>query len=255
MENDWLSPLDPWQTYVYSSVSSGIPDLLRGSWIGQECSLVCVAILLLYGVVTLSTSSKIIQDVNRICKTGSATCAYYYCDFRDIAKQDVRGLLSSLIVQLSRESNDFSAILSELYLAYDRGSQQPWNDALMECLRKMLGLPGQGPVYLIVDAPDEFSNSGYPTARRQVLEIMQELIDLRLPHVHFCVTSRPEIDIQTVLEPLTSFHMSLHDQSGQKQDILDYINNVVHSDRRMRGWRPEVKQKVIDTLSAKADGM
>jgi hypothetical protein len=49
--------------------------------------------------------------------------------------------------------------------------------------------------------------------------------------------------------------MSLHDQSGQKQDILDYITSVVHSDRRMRRWRPEDKQMVIDTLSEKADGM
>jgi hypothetical protein len=49
--------------------------------------------------------------------------------------------------------------------------------------------------------------------------------------------------------------MSLHDENGQRQDILDYISNIVHSDRRMQRWKPDDKQLVIDTLSEKADGM
>jgi hypothetical protein len=110
--------------------------------------------------------------------------------------------------------------------------------------------------YIIVDAIDECPNtSGFPTAREEVLDLLEELVTLNLPNLRICVTSRPEIDIRTVLEPLTSLHVSLHDEVGQKQDILDYIRNVVHSDRRMRKWRSEDKQLVIDTLSAKADGM
>ena len=68
-------------------------------------------------------------------------------------------------------------------------------------------------------------------------------------------TSRPEIDIRNILEPLAPFRMSLHDESGQKEDISSYINTVVHSDQRMRRWRNADKQLVIDTLSDKADGM
>jgi hypothetical protein len=49
--------------------------------------------------------------------------------------------------------------------------------------------------------------------------------------------------------------VSLHDESGQRQDIIDYIGSVVHSDPRMQKWRPEDRQLVIDTLSEKADGM
>jgi hypothetical protein len=69
------------------------------------------------------------------------------------------------------------------------------------------------------------------------------------------VTSRPEIDIRTVLEPLTPLKISLHDEIGQKEDILEYIKSVVRSDRRMRKWIEEDKQLVVDTLSDKADGM
>ncbi len=181
---------------------------------------------------------------------------YYHFDFKDITKQGIRGLLTSLVAQLCATSDPCYEILSDLYLENNAGSQQPDIDALTECLKEMLRLPQQPLRYIIVDAIDECPNtSGTPTAREEVLDFLEELINLKLPHLRICVTSRPEIDIHTVLEPLASFSVSLHDEIGQKQDILDYIGAFVHSDRRMRRWRPEDKQLVIDTLSAKADGM
>jgi hypothetical protein len=69
------------------------------------------------------------------------------------------------------------------------------------------------------------------------------------------VASRPEMDIRMVLEPLTSFKISLHDEIGQKEDIIEYIKSVVRSDRSMRRWTEEDKQLVINTLSNRADGM
>jgi hypothetical protein len=58
-----------------------------------------------------------------------------------------------------------------------------------------------------------------------------------------------------VLESLTSLKISLHDESGQKMDIVEYIKSVVRSDWSMRRWKEEDKQLVVDTLSGKADGM
>jgi len=245
----WIHGIRTRVSFVYS----GIPhNLLRGRCIGQEYSLVCVAILLVYCVLTLSTSSTIIQDINRICETGAATCAYFYFDFRDIAKQDVRGLLSSLVDQLSSQSNDFSAVLSELYSSYDRGSRQPSNEALMECLKKMLKLPGQGPVYLIIDALDECPKSGYPTARGQVLVIMQELINLKLPHVHLCITSRLESDILEILEPLAIHNVPLPEKAGQNQDVADSTMSLVHSEPRTQD---EAKELAIRTLTGNVGKM
>ena len=63
------------------------------------------------------------------------------------------------------------------------------------------------------------------------------------------------MDIRTILEPLTSLRISLHDEIGQKEDIIKYINSVVRSDRNMRRWKEEDKRLVVDTLSEKADGM
>jgi NACHT domain len=187
---------------------------------------------------------------------GLATMAYYYFDFRDVEKQDCYGLLSSLISQLSAESDSCFKVLSQLYSDNTRGIRKPDMDALKKCMTDMLSLPGQSPIYIIIDALDECPNfSGTPSAREEVLDLIEELVDLKLPNVHLCVASRPEIDIRMVLEPLTSLQISLHDESGQKEDIIAYIKSVVRSDRKMRKWKEEDQNLVIDMLSQNADGM
>ena len=122
----------------------------------------------------------------------------------------------------------------------------------------MLTVRGQGPIYLIMDALDECPDtSEVPSPRNRVLQLLEELTDLHIPNVRICVTSRPEFDIRDFLEPLTSRQVSLHDQSGQKQDIADYVRSIVYSnsERIMRRWKKEDKELVIETLSERADGM
>jgi hypothetical protein len=187
---------------------------------------------------------------------GLATLSIFYCDFRDTNKQNARNLLSSVLIQLCRQSDAFSQVLSSVYLTHDNGSRQPTLDVLLECLKSMLKLPAQGGIYLVIDAIDECPNSsGYPTPREQVLAILRQLIDLKFPHVHFCITSRPEIDIREVLEPLAIYSAPLHEQAGQNQDIVDYIKDFVLLDPKMRQWREEDKQLVVETLTRKAGGM
>ena len=206
-------------------------------------------------------SSTVIQDIEAICEAGKATMAYFYFDFRDVNNQGFRDLVSSLLTQLSASSGPCCNILSDLYSAHDKGNlgkKQPSDDTLAECLKQMLTLPDQRPTYLIIDALDESpNNSGIPSPRERVLHLLKELVELRLPKLHICVTSRPEIDIRDVLEPLTSRRVSLHDQTGQKQDIVDYVKSVVYSNMEpiMRRWRTEDKEHVINVLSERADGM
>ena len=71
-----------------------------------------------------------------------------------------------------------------------------------------------------------------PTPRKVVLDLLKDLVCLCIPNLHICVTSRPEIDIKRALEPLPHTAVSLHDESGQKEDISDYVNSVVYSDGR-----------------------
>jgi hypothetical protein len=198
----------------------------------------------------------IIRDIKSISNTGSAFLAYFYFDFKDTTKQDSRALLSSLLIQLSDQSDLFCGVLSSLYSAHTHGSEQPTDNSLADCLKDMLTIMGQVPIYLIIDALDECPNdSGIPTSREKVLQLVEELVGLRHPNLRLCITSRPEFDIRTTLGPLATQQVSLHDESGQKQDINDYVTSVVHSDVRMKRWRDEEKATVIDKLTEKADGM
>ena len=184
--------------------------------------------------------------------------AYFYFDFRNADKQGLHNLVPSLLTQLSARSSLRCDILSKLYSVHDNGKEQPSDSVLTKCLKDMLALPDQCPIYLIIDALDESPNtSGIPSARERVLQFLKGLVDLRLPNLHICVTSRPEIDIQDVIVPLTSLQVSLHDQTGQKDDIADYVRSIVYSNSEpiIRRWKKEDKDLVIEVLSERADGM
>jgi hypothetical protein len=191
--------------------------------------------------------------------SGSACVAYFYFDFKfkDTGTQDLRALLSSLIVQLSNQSNRCFDVLFELYWAQSGWPREKpsTDDSLVECLKKMLTV-SQVPIYLILDALDECPNdSGTPSAREKVLTLLKDLVELRLPNLHLCITSCPESGIRTAFEPLATQQLSLDNESGHKQDIIDYVTFFVRSDQMMQRWGDEDRDAAIEKLTEKADGV
>ena len=197
-------------------------------------------------------SSTIIEDIDHMRKSGLASLAFF-CDFRDDDKKNLRGLLSSLLVQFCHSSDSYSAILSNFYSEHDKGSRHPSDNALIGCLKRIIKHPGQAPVYIIIDALDECPNTfGMPSPRGEVLEFVEELVDLHLANLHICITSRPEADIKDCLDPLPFNQISLHTESGQVEDIVNYIKFVV---QKMKRWRASDKELVVEVLTNKVDGM
>ena len=199
-------------------------------------------------------SSAVIQNIDNMRKAGLVSLAYYYCDFRDDKKRGPRGLVSSLLIQLCQQSDSYCDIVSKFYLEHTKGSRCPSDAALELCLKNILKLPGQLPVYLIVDALDECPiTSDMPPAREKVLMLVRQLTTSKYPNLRICVTSRPEPDLSAVLEPLSFRSISLHDEGGQKEDIASYIKSAVHTDPKMQAWRSGDKELVIEVL--KHNGM
>ena len=187
---------------------------------------------------------------------GLAFLAYFYFDFRDTDKQHSRALLSSLLVQLFDQSDIFFDIFFSLYSAHKEGSEEPTDNALARCLEEMLTATGHVPIYLVIDALDECPNdSAIPSQREKVLKLVKELVELRHANLRLCITSRPVFDILTMLAPLATQQVSLHEESGQKQDIVAYVISFVHSDRKIRRWRDDDKNMVIEKVTKRADGM
>ena len=185
--------------------------------------------------------------------SGSVFLAYFYFDFKDEGKKDSRALLSSLLHQLSNQSDQFRDVLRRLYSEHQDGQNRPLIDALLRCLKEMLMMPRSAPVYLVMDALDECPNdSGVQSPRAKVLSVIEELVNLRLPNLRLCITSRPELDIRDIVKPLATQEISLHDEGGQNRDINAYVKSVVQS---MRNWRDDDKKMVIDKLTENANGM
>lgn len=179
---------------------------------------------------------------------------YYYFDFRDTDKQKLEGLLSSLLVQLASESDPCYEILSRLYTAHTCGVRVPNDIALMGCLKDMLEQHRRA-TYIIIDAIDECPNTfGIPTPREKVLKSLESLINWRLPHLRICIASRPEVDIQDTLEPMKHLQVSLHEENGQREDILKYVTEVVRTDKIMGKWSEEDRLLVIRILAKESDG-
>ncbi|KAH9165961.1 hypothetical protein EDB89DRAFT_2076307 [Lactarius sanguifluus] len=243
----WVTPPDPSTNH---NIACGIQHggtaqwFFRGGIFGTWRSATG-SLLWIYGKPGSGKSilcSAIIQDIETLCKAGSGSIAYFYFDFRDLDKQNRRNILPSLLAQLSTQSSPCCDILHRLYSEHDKGSKAPSEAALTQCLKDMLTIPNQPPIYIILDALDECPNTrGIPSPREEVITLVKDLVNFRLPQLHICVTSRPEFDIRATLGPL-----ALHavfpplTESGQKKDIK---------------WREGDKKMVVEALSEKADGM
>ena len=188
--------------------------------------------------------------------SGAVFLAYVYFTFKDERKKDSCALLLSLLDQLSNQSDQFRDILRRLYSEHQDGSKQPHNDALLRCLKDILTTKRSVPVYLVMDALDECPNDSGDlpsrSPRGKVLSVVEELVKLRLPNLRLCITSRLEVDIRTIVNPLATQEISLHDESGQNRDINAYITFVV---QLVTKWRDDDKKMVIDKLTENADGM
>jgi len=189
-------------------------------------------------------------------QSGLASLAIFYFDFREDTQKHVSGLLSSVLFQLCDKSDSYYDVLSALYSTHRNGAQSPGDDKLVQCLMDLLKRTEPQPVYLVIDALDECpSTSSLSSPREKLLSFLGDLVEAQLPNLRICVTSRPEVDIKAILEPLAFRSVSLHDESGQKYDIMKYIESIVNTNKNMQNWNAEHKQLVIDELTKKADGM
>ena len=111
-------------------------------------------------------------------------------------------------------------------------------------------LPGQATVHIVVDTLDNCPvTNGSQFSREEVLEIVEDLVKLQVPHG---VTGRPEADILLILKLLAFRSVYLHGEDGRVHDI---VKSFVQNDCETRRWKASDKEMVIKMLIKKADGM
>ncbi|KAH9060300.1 hypothetical protein EDB87DRAFT_1562141 [Lactarius vividus] len=206
----WFSPVDPSTNHVIAQKAQHKGTTV---WFFQASTFIewksTGSLLWIHG--KLFAGASVIQDIMAVCEAGSAIMACFYFDFRDLKKQTCHDLLLSLVSQLSTRSVPYCDILHHVYETHEDGTRQPSDDTLKSCLKEMLRLPARGIIFIVLDVLDECpDSSGIPSPRGGVFQLVKELVGLHLQELHICATSRPEVDIRAVFEPLAFRLVSLH---------------------------------------------
>jgi hypothetical protein len=169
-----------------------------------------------------TTSSAIIQHIRALCEPEprKATWRTSTSIFETKRNKCSQSYYFNSLSALSSLGHLLWRNLSPLFNAWQWHAKTP-DDDLTKCLRQMLSVLAEHPTYIVMDALDECpDDSGWPkTPREEALDVVRDLVGLPLPNLRICVTSRPEVDIKSVLNPLTIYAVSLHDQSEQKKGI------------------------------------
>ena len=80
----------------------------------------------------VSDSSTVIEEINTMRKSGLASLAIFYYDFKEDEKKDLRGPLSSVLFQPCNQSDSYYVFLSTFYSTHRDGAQSPSDDNLSD---------------------------------------------------------------------------------------------------------------------------
>src|SRR5436190_18462386 len=145
-------------------------------------------------MLRLNHSSTIIEAVKTHCHSAEIANAFFYFDFADVEKQRCDPLIRSLIAQISKQSDDTSKYLEDLYRDCGEGTRSTSTDQLEKTLEKIIIIFQK--VYILLDALDECSE------REQLLELITTMSQWKNGKLSTLMTSRREADIEEVLGPL-----------------------------------------------------
>jgi NACHT domain len=192
-------------------------------------------------------SSTVVEHIKAICKKDSQ-CQYifYYFDFSDSKKQEVAGLLRSLLAQLASRDLKTLKEIERLYNQNSCGKQQPDKKSLLSILLSVLRSPLR--TYLIIDALDECSQRG------EMLRMLSDIYRHCSEEVNVLVTSRKERDIELVLDRLASSSIGIQ-QTVVDADIRIHLKTCLVEDAKLKRWPSAVKEEMEDALVRGAHGM
>jgi hypothetical protein len=183
----------------------------------------------------------------------SAALAYFYFSFSDIKKQNVDGMLASLIKQIgSRQPN--KQLLERLgeYMAKE---QRPDTKTLREIF--VSSLAGFSDVHVVIDGLDECPVLN--DRRERLLESLDYILANAPDSLHVFITSRKEQDIDTHIRAHLTAPCKVEIDLLAHRDILNrdirhYIDSRLAT-KKFKFWPENIKMEARESLFTKADCM
>ncbi|KAH8797192.1 hypothetical protein DL96DRAFT_1510327 [Flagelloscypha sp. PMI_526] len=187
--------------------------------------------------------SHVVETLMKV--PGECFVAFYYFEFTNPSTLSEEALFRSLVFQLSHANN---AASRQLYEKHRDGSLQPQLTTLHEFLRELV-TRAPLPVYIIIDALDEFPSPSRSYLLESLLAFSRPAVD----GVHVMVTSRDELDIHKQFSGKMSLDFSI-EREMVHHDIAVFVDQALAVEK----WKSWPKQEVLNmrnTLIDKADGM
>lgn len=190
----------------------------------------------------LSESSIIIDKIIPTTQNNDIKLVYFYCDFKDPAKQNAVNLYGSLIAQLIEQALEIPDEVDALYSKYNK------RPAVLDHLKDVFsGLIQNLPkVFIIIDGLDEC------TDRATVLDGLLELKNHPKGNTNVLVTSRNDPATRLALSSVPNLAMKAENVGA---DIELYVKSEMEQRVKLRRLKPEIKAEITVKLVDRANGM
>ena len=180
---------------------------------------------------------------------------YFYCSRTGGEDQDPgippATVLSGMVSQLcwSPDGSGIQEAVSNLYKRLQSERPDEASLSLEESVKLIVELSGScAQTTIIIDALDECSQP-YP-----LLRALQDILDKTAGRLKLFVSSRVNVDVPSAVTTVSRINLHAEDTFT---DVHDYVwKEVKQSKRRLlKGKEPELEDKVVETLSYRAQGM
>lgn len=181
--------------------------------------------------------------------------AYFYCDYRDPAKRDPHGVISSITAQIGRHSD---SAFRRLWNQYQEraGSMDDLVKVLdVEGLLKAIFISFEDldEIIIVIDALDECDS------RLSLVQYLVEAYNSTEKSLKILVTSRIQHDIESKLSAIPNLSRTDIRTEAVEKDIELYVQARVQAEIESRpNWLKSPEQhapKVIARIVERADGM
>ena len=187
--------------------------------------------------------SYIINHLHGIVDRKATRLAYFYLSYKDVGKQGIPNLFTSLLCQLALTEPVLSPELVAFYEAHGSGVTRLSHAECTQLLRSTVSRSIK--IFLIIDAFDE-----YPEEYRG--QLLAELHDIKAGF-NMLITSRNLPSIERQLSKVVRL-----DFQARSDDILQYLRERIASLERLKSHTekdPTLTNLISTTITAKAGGM
>ncbi|TGZ77426.1 hypothetical protein EX30DRAFT_366680 [Ascodesmis nigricans] len=208
------------------------------------------------GVGKTILASLVIEDLSQRFPISQETgVVFAYASYKDIeSSQDPKRFLSTFILQLSRQREGLMPEVEAFYIANRKDARDPTFASFRDLFYQVLGHFRS--LYIVLDALDEIEK------RPEFLRFLTELIPEKdASNVGDCVTkifitSRRERDIESRFSEARNIQIRASKVTADIDAyIRDELEKRIENDELQISGKEELKKKIFETLSRRADGM